>query len=94
MTEVETFVKKFHQLWNDGVTAHLDLDTHAGEAWVGLRVRQCGQVSGPLHKPVHPFQQEVARKERASRQRHRARQAAARQTNVLRATDAEAVEDI
>ena len=43
MTEVETFVKKFHQLWNDGVTAHLDLDL----------------VPCPLHRPVHPFHQEV-----------------------------------
>ena len=64
-----------------------------GEAWVGLRVRLGGQVPGPLHRPVHPFQQEVPRKESPSHQRRRARRAAARQANVLRATDAEAVED-
>ena len=92
MTEVETFVKKFHQLWNDGVTAHLDLDTRGGEAWVGLRVHLGGQVPGPLHRPVHPFQQEVPRKESPSRQRRRARQAAARQAHVERTSDAEAVE--
>ena len=92
MTEVETFVKKFHQLWNDGVTAHLDLDTHGGEAWVGLRVHLGGQVPGPLHRPVHPFQQEVPRKESPSRQRRRARRAAARQAHVERTSDAEAVE--
>ena len=44
MTEVETFVKKFHQLWNDGVTAHLDFETRVGEAWIGLRVHLGGQV--------------------------------------------------
>ena len=92
MTEVETFVKRFHQLWNDGVTAHLDLDTRGGEAWVGLCVHLGGQVPGPLHRPVHPFQQEVPRKKSPGRQRRRARRAAARQAHVDRATDAEAVE--
>ena len=47
-TELDTFIKKFHQLWNDGHTAHLDLDTCAGQAWVGLRV-QLGHAPGPLH---------------------------------------------
>ena len=32
ITELEIFVKKFPQLWNDGLTAHLDIDTHAGDA--------------------------------------------------------------
>ena len=27
----------FHQLWKAGDTAHLDLDIHAGQAWIGLR---------------------------------------------------------
>ena len=48
ITELDTFVRKFHQLWNDGFTAHLDMDTHAGNAWVGLRVN-LGQVPGPVH---------------------------------------------
>ena len=92
MTEVETFVKRFHQLWNDGVTAHLDFETRVREAWVGLRVHLGGQVPGPLHRPVHPFQQEVPRKESPSRQRRRDRRAAARQANDVRATDTEAEE--
>ena len=37
--EIYSFVEKFHQLWNAGLSAHLDIDTHAGEAWVGLRVK-------------------------------------------------------
>ena len=49
MTELDTFITKFHQLWRAGHTAHLDLDTHAGEAWVGLRV-QLGPAPGPEHK--------------------------------------------
>jgi len=36
--ELESFILKFHQLRRSGFTAHLDLDTHAGQAWVGLRV--------------------------------------------------------
>ena len=27
----------FHQLWQAGDTAYLNLDTHAGQAWIGLR---------------------------------------------------------
>ena len=77
-TELHTFVRKFHQLWKDGVTAHLDLDTHAGNAWVGLRV-QLGHVPGPSHQQVQPVPQQVHRKfESLSWQRRRARREAAR----------------
>ena len=37
-SELENFVNKFHQLRQAGYTAHLDVDTHAGQSWVGLRV--------------------------------------------------------
>ena len=52
VTELDSFVQKFHQLWKAGVTAHLDLDTHAGNAWVGLRV-QLGHVPGPVQHSSH-----------------------------------------
>ena len=45
-TELNSFIFKFNQLWHSGMSAHLDLDTHAGEAWVGLRVR-LGQAPFP-----------------------------------------------
>ena len=51
--ELQTFVRKFHQLWNDGHSAHLDLDCQAGVAWVGLRL-QLGRPPGPFHHDVHP----------------------------------------
>ena len=35
--ELENFVFK-NQLRRAGMTAHLDMDTHAGQAWLGLRV--------------------------------------------------------
>ena len=36
--ELKSYIQKFKQLRGAGLTAHLDLDTHAGQAWVGLRV--------------------------------------------------------
>jgi hypothetical protein len=79
-TDLDSFVKKFHQLLSEGLTALLDLDTHAGNAWVGLRV-QLGQVPGHLYQqPVQPFHQQVHKKvESPCRQRRRARRAAAQQ---------------
>ena len=47
VTEFDSFVQKFCQLWEAGLTAHLDADTHAGKAWVGIRV-QLGHVPGPV----------------------------------------------
>ena len=44
-TELDSFLQKFYRLWYDGHTAHLDLDTCAGKAWVGLRV-QLGHALG------------------------------------------------
>ena len=87
VTELDSFVKKFYQLWNDGLSAHLDLDTQAGSAWVGLRV-QLGHVPGPLHQ-VHPFPQEV---ESPSRRRRRARRAAAQKENAEKANTNETEE--
>ena len=80
VTELDTFVLKFHQLWNAGYNAHLDLDTHAGYAWVGLRV-QLGQAPGPLHHraPPPPFAYNQKKAESQSRQRRRARRSAERQ---------------
>ena len=37
MEKLNTFINIFHHLWNSGDTAHLDLNTHAGQAWVGIR---------------------------------------------------------
>ena len=46
--EIDSFIQKFHQLWSAGVSAHLDLDTHAGEARLGLHV-QLGHAPGHLN---------------------------------------------
>ena len=48
ITELDTFLQKFHQLWSAGQSAHLDLETHAGNAWAGLGI-QLEHVPGHLH---------------------------------------------
>jgi hypothetical protein len=73
--ELDFFVKKFNQLWKDGLGAHLDIDTHAGQAWVGVRVR-LGHVDSPhqVHAQVHKQKSRNS----PSRQRRRARREAAK----------------
>ena len=50
-TELDTFILKFKQLWQSGLNAHLDLESNAGQAWLGLRL-QLGDVPGPSHGPT------------------------------------------
>ena len=52
-----------------GVTAHLDLDTHAGQAWVGLRAQlgQLGQLhqyppQSPTHRSPSYYRRQESRK--------------------------------
>ena len=60
--EIDSFIQKFKDLWKCGFDAHLDIDTHAGQAWVGLRVglgvhghqawpSQEAKMSGPRDSP-------------------------------------------
>ena len=64
--ELQSFLMKFHQLCKAGMTAHLDVDTHAGQAWVGLRVmlgsaqnqQQCHQQSSRHRSPSYFRRQE------------------------------------
>ena len=91
VTELDSFVYKFHQLWSAGHSAHLDLDTHAGRAWVGLRV-QLGSVPGPPHHLPNDFHSSY-KEDSPSRQRRRARRAAARQVNAAEASKKETAEE-
>ena len=72
-TELNKFVVKFKSLWSSGYDAHLDIDCHAGQAWVCLRLR-IGHAEA-LHR--HRGQDHV--KDSPSKQRRRARRAADRQ---------------
>ena len=77
ISELESFVEKFKQLWHSGLTAHLDVDTHAGEAWVDLRL-SLGPAPGPPYQPV-PFNHKIYKKhESPSRKKRRARREAER----------------
>ena len=69
-SELDTFIVKFKCLWKSGLDAHLDVESHAGQAWVGLLV-QLGHAPGPLHQHLH-VKKTVSR----SRHRRRARRAA------------------
>ena len=51
--ELNNFVVKFHQLWQAGFNAHLNVDSHAGHAWCGLRV-DLGPAPGPQQHQVRP----------------------------------------
>ena len=77
-SELDTFIVKFRHLWKAGLDAHLDIESHAGQAWVGLHVR-LGHEPGPAQQHP-PFTPHVDKKTRdgPSRQRRRARRAAAR----------------
>ena len=93
VTELDTFLHKFHQLWSAGHSAHLNLETHAGKAWVGLHV-QLGHVPGHLHHQFHhPSPQYHKKQDSPSRQRCRARRTAAKQADAERASTVETVEE-
>ena len=49
-TQLNSFVVKFHQLWKAGYNAHLNVDSHAGYAWCGLRVDLGAAPAAPRHQ--------------------------------------------
>ena len=68
--DIDLLVKNFKQLLKSGRSAHLDVDCHAGQAWIGLHVR-IGHVHDHEHGP--------RTRNGPSRQRRCIRRAAARQ---------------
>ena len=93
VNELDSFMNKFKQIWKSGRTAHLDVDTCAGQAWVGLRVR-LGQVHGP-HSQDQEGQHQPTNRNSPSRQRRRDRRAAERKAAAERqnASDNEVAEE-
>ena len=81
-SELDSFVKKFKDLWQSGLDAHLVVDTHAGQAWVDLLVR-LGHAPGlQQHQPHQPGLQKLIKvRNGPARQHRRARQNAARLQN-------------
>ena len=72
--DIDLFIRNFKELWKSGRSAHLNLDAHAGEAWIGLRVRL-----GHTGQRHHHHQHEGKTRDSPSRQRRRLRRAAARE---------------
>ena len=91
-SELDSFIFKFKQLWHLGLDAHLNIDTHAGQAWVGLRVG-LGHAPGPLlHHQLHQHFPQNTRKDSPSRQRRRARRAASRKQQAEKAKEDNKIE--
>ena len=85
-SELDTFIQKFKHLWHSGVNCHLDVHTHAGQAWASLHV-QLGHAPGPLHHQLPPhFPPSSRSKNSPSRQRRRARRAAERKDKAEEAS--------
>ena len=65
VTELDSFVQKFQQLWNAGLNAHLDRDTRGGYAWVSLHLHH----PQPVHAPSGVGARLRRKQKRASAQR-------------------------
>ena len=92
VTELNSFIQKFNDLWKNGLTAHLDIDCCNEFAWVGLRLQLGHQPGpGPQHHQVTPIlPHRFRKKNNPPRQRRRAKREAERAAKV--ATDAEDVD--
>ena len=73
-SEIDNLVKNFKRLWQAGHSAHLDIESHGGQAWMGLRVR-LGHAAVPHQHQVHS----KGSRNSPSRQRRRIRRAAERE---------------
>jgi len=82
--ELNTFIVKFKQLWKSGLTAHLDLDSSNGKAWVGLRLH-LGDAPGPDHHSGggHPVKTHDKSRNSPAKQRRRERRAALRENENI-----------
>ena len=84
--ELDTFVTKFKQLWRSGHDAHLDIESKAGKAWVGIRLCLAEEPDFNFPKTPSP-----------SRERRRKRREATRdqilktETKAVNVTEPEAV---
>ena len=76
-SEFNSFVWKFHQLWQAGAAARLHAECHAGMAWLGLQV-QLGRAPAPVHRGHREQHQPGLRRRSPAQLRRKARRAADR----------------
>ena len=69
--ELDNFIRKFKLLRQSGYDAHLDVDSHAGQAWIGLRVNLGNHPD--IQKTKDEYGQPRQRNNGPSRQRRRER---------------------
>ena len=83
LVEINSFVSKFHSLWKTGRDACLQIETHAGQACVTLRLGlgeypRNQQRQENIGQNVPCEESSIRRKLSPSKIRHKARRAAAR----------------
>ena len=83
--EINSFVQNFKNLWKAGFTAHLDLDTQGGQAWVGLRLH-LGAAQVPFHQHDRKYQQK-SKNSPAKEQRCNRREALRKSTSQVNQDD-------
>ena len=88
--ELQNFLNKFQQLRQAGFTAHLDVDAHAGQAWVRLHLML---ESGPIQRPKHRSPSYLKRQERRKAARFAARNSCG-DADAVKASDAKITEEV
>ena len=86
-SELDSFICKFLQLREAGMIAHLDVDTHAGQAWVGLRV-----MLGSVQNQQQSQQRSSSRNRSPSYFRRQERRRAEKQASEIVAEEAKSSE--
>ena len=89
--EINSFVQNFKNLWKAGFTAHLDLDTQDGKAWVGLRLH-LGAAQVPVHQHDRKYQQKSKNSPAKERRRNR-REALRKSTSQVNQDDVTEAEE-
>ena len=62
--EINSFVVKFKQLWKSGFSAHLDMDSCNGKAWLGIRIQLDNDLESSVNTENYSFAKERRRKKR------------------------------
>ena len=70
MAEIDSFLLKFKTLWKSGRDATLTVETHAGKAYILLRL---GLGKAPKLHPIFPFPSPGKNRNGPARQRRRAK---------------------
>ena len=80
-------------LWKSGIGAHIDICTHAGEAWVGLCVRLGHEPGPPCHQEHEPKLKSRNGPSRQCRQERRAQERKLPEAEEASRVEAENAED-